>query len=116
MEVHVEFDKALVEQFMDALSNGLPLDPGGKWTGDKILMAAAVLKYASNSVVNWQDGRPESEHSEHAEAREKRDRQRVATVLENMSALCFMVRKGIYSETYSDHCTLAIDADHTAQM
>jgi len=115
MKIQVQFDKALVEQFMDALAKGLPLDPGGTWTGDKIFMAAAALRYACDSVVNWQDGRPESEHREHAEARGGRDIQRVGIVIENLAAVCFMVRKGIYSETYSDRCTLAVDADHTAQ-
>jgi hypothetical protein len=112
MEIHVDFDKALVERFMNALANGLPLDPGGKWTGDKILMAAAVLRFASNNVVNWDDGRPASEHPEYAEARGTRDSQRVGTVIHNLAAICFLVRKGLYSETYSDQCTLAVDADH----
>jgi hypothetical protein len=112
MEVRVEFDKALVESFMGALANGLPLDPQGKWTGDKILMAAAVFKYASDSVVNWDDARPDSEHPEYVEARENRNSQRVGTVIHNLAAICFMVRKGLYSETYSDRCTLAVDADH----
>jgi hypothetical protein len=112
MEIHVDFDKALVESFMDALTSGSPLDPSGKWTGDKILMAAAVLRYASANVVNWDDGRPASEHPEYAEARGTRDSLRVETVIHNLAAICFMVRKGLYSETYSDRCTLAINADH----